>query len=154
MIETVDLAYRENAALGTDPVGLVVVLYDLLLKDLHEAVIALVGGDVERRTAAVRHCLLVLQELQSTLDFNQGGVVAENLDRFYNFIRAKVLEGQIKASSDIFEQQITLVASIREAWQQVRREQLAATSAQEAEVPNIPSALLEPEATAAAHWSA
>ncbi|ABF41938.1 flagellar protein FliS [Candidatus Koribacter versatilis Ellin345] len=154
MTDNPDLAYRENEALATDPLGLVVVLYDMLLKDLHEAVVSVSAGDVEKRSNAVRHCLLVLQELQGTLDFERGGVVAENLDRFYNFIRAKLLEGQIKASSEIFEQQITLVASIREAWQQVRRDQLATEVGSSDTAPIIPGPLVDVETTVAAHWSA
>ena len=124
MIDNANLAYRECDAITTDPVGLVVVLYDILLKDLNECVAALVGGNIEQRSNAVRHALLVLQQLQGTLDFERGGVVAENLDRFYNFIRAKLLEGQIKASQEIFKQQTVLVSSIREAWQQVRADSL------------------------------
>ncbi len=153
MTNDADITYRENEVLTADPVGLVVVLYDMLLKDLHEAAVYLSSGDVQKRTDAVRHCLLVLQELQGTLDFQRGGVVAENLDRFYNFIRAKVLEAQIKASGEIFEQQMTLVASIREAWQQVRSELAVVQCKQDETLPIIPGSMSEPEA-ATAHWSA
>jgi flagellar secretion chaperone FliS len=130
-------AYREAEALTTDPVGLVVVLYDMLLTDLHQAVAALAENDIERRAKAIRHSMLVLQQLQSTLDMERGGVVAVNLERFYNFIRAKLLEGQIKASPEILTQQITLVASIRDAWQQVRSDQLAASTTSEDPPPGV-----------------
>jgi flagellar protein FliS len=155
MINDANLIYRENEAVTADPVGLVVILYDVLLKDLREAVSALTAGDIERRAVAVRHSMLVLQQLQSTLDMEGGGVVAANLEQFYNFTRAKLLEGQIKASSEIFEQQITFVSSIREAWQQVRRDQLdlAATAASET-TPEISGAVLEAERASMAQWSA
>ena len=155
MTNDANFAYRETDALTADPVGLVVILYDLLLKDLREAVLALAAGDVERRATAIRHSLLVLQQLQGTLDMEHGGIVATNLEQFYNFTRAKLLEGQIKASSDIFEQQITFVASIREAWQQVRSDQLTASvrSAKE-ESPAVPGSILEGESAPAAQWSA
>ena len=153
MTENPDLAHRTNDALVSDPVGLVVVLYDMLLRDLHDAVASLANGDIERRTNAVRHTLLVLQELQGTLDFKQGGVVAENLDRFYNFIRAKLLEGQIKASAEIFEQHITFVRSIREAWQQVRKDQLNEQAKIDETNSTVPGPLLEAELMTA-QWSA
>lgn len=150
-----NFAYRESAALTTDPVGLVVVLYDMLLRDLHDALTALHTGDIESRAAAVRHCLLVLQQLQGTLDYQRGGVVAENLGRFYDFTRAKLLEGQIKASPEIFEQQVTFVSSIRDAWQQVRTEQLqTAEAAVSTETLAIPGAFRGDDAAAAAQWSA
>ena len=122
-------AYRQTEALTTDPVGLVVVLYDMLLKDLREAVQALAENNIEQRAACVRHSILVLQQLQSTLDMGRGGTVAQNLERFYNFTRAKLLEAQIKASAETFAQQITFVSSIRDAWQQVRQQQEALAEA-------------------------
>lgn len=155
MTNDANLAYRETDAMTTDPVGLVVVLYDMLLKDLREALAALVASDIERRAAAIRHSMLILQQLQGTLDVDRGGVVAQNLDRFYNFTRAKLLEGQIKASPEIFEQQITFVDSIREAWQIVRSEQLANNLAASPEEPApIPGAILENDPASLAQWSA
>ncbi len=155
MTNDANVAYRQTEALTADPVGLVVILYDLLLKDLREAVLALAASDVERRASAIRHSLLVLQQLQGTLDMEHGGPVATNLEQFYNFTRAKLLEGQIKASSEIFEQQITFVVSIREAWQQRRSEQLAiSVPSGKEESPAITGAILEGDPASAAQWSA
>lgn len=153
MTNDANLAYREAEVLTTDPVGLVVLLYDMLLKDLREAVAAIAAANIDRRTAAIRHCLLVLQELQGTLDMEKGGVVATNLENFYNFTRAKLLEGQIKASSEIFEQQTTFVASIRDAWQQVRADQLKQEKALAPDTA-IPTVAFETDSIAAAQWSA
>jgi hypothetical protein len=67
-----------------------------------------------------------------------------------------LLEGQIKASSEIFEQQRIFVRSIRDAWKQVRAEQLA--ESEQAPLPQPLQALTPPpaaDATAAANqWSA
>jgi flagellar protein FliS len=137
MNDNATFAYRTTDAITTDPVGLVVLLYDTLLKDIREAVLALAAQDFEGRAAAVRHSMLVLQQLQGTLDMERGGVVAENLERFYNFTRAKLLEAQIKMSAEMFEQQIIFVASIREAWTEVQKQELAAakeTGMQEAAI--------------------
>jgi flagellar secretion chaperone FliS len=155
MTENANLAYRETDAITTDPVGLVVVLYDILLKDLNESVAALSVGDVERRSNAIRHAFLVLQQLQGTLNFERGGVVAENLDRFYNFTRAKLLEAQIKASAETIEQQIVFVSSIREAWQQVRAEELKPTEEPGAETfAMVPPPSLEPDTRGGSAWTA
>jgi flagellar protein FliS len=148
------LAYRQNEITTTDGVGLVLVLYDMLLRDLRTAITALEAADIEARAAAIRHSLLVLQQLQGTLDMDRGGVVAQNLDRFYNFIRAKLLDGQIKASAAIFREQVTFVASIREAWEQVRQDQLSSNMSQEAEVVLAPPPVSDITGAGAAQWSA
>jgi flagellar secretion chaperone FliS len=154
MTNDANFAYRETEVLTTDPVGLVVLLYDMLLKDLRAAIVALAAADIDRRAAAIRHCMLVLQELQGTLDMEEGGVVATNLENFYNFTRAKLLEGQIKGSAEIFEQQITFVSSIRDAWKQVRADQLQQEKAPATETTTVPPPVFEAEALSAAQWSA
>jgi flagellar protein FliS len=155
MTNDVNYAYRESEALTTDPVGLVVALYEMLLKDIREAASALADADIEHRAAAIRHGLLVLQQLQSTLDMERGGGVAHNLERFYNYIRAKLLEGQIKCSSEIFEQQITFVASIRDAWRQVQLEQMDASAPAVMECKSVaPAPILEAEPSSLVQWSA
>lgn len=155
MTNEANFAYRQSEALTEDPIGLVVVLYDMMLKDLQDAIGALSRADADSRAAAVRHSMLVLQQLQSTLDMEKGGVVAANLERFYNFTRAKLLEGQIKASSEIFEQQVIFIRSIRDAWEQVRAEQRFA-SEQPSMPPDIPvmSATAAAESSVANQWSA
>lgn len=154
MNDDISLAYRKTDAITTDPLGLVVLLYDTLLKDIRDAVSALAAQDVERRAAAVRHSMLVLQQLQGTLDMERGAVVAENLERFYNFTRAKLLEAQIKMSAEMFEQQIIFVASIREAWTEVRKAELEAQSQPLHSESAVPAPLLADPEPAASQWSA
>lgn len=149
------LAYRQTAALSSEPVELVVVLYDMLLKDIRDALLALSAGNIERRAEAIRHGMLVLQQLQGSIDRERGGIVAENLDRFYNFTRSKLLEGQIKASAEIFEQQILFVASIRDAWRAVGAKQVDGNGGSaDTEGPSNPPLLPLPEPAAASEWSA
>jgi flagellar protein FliS len=110
------LAYRETTALGATPVGMVVLLYDRLLQDTHNAVIALETQDVEARARHVNHALLILQQLQGTLDFGAGEATARQLDAFYRVVRGKLLEAQIRQSPELMLQQARAIAEVREAW--------------------------------------
>lgn len=113
------LAYRESASIGASPVGLVVLLYDRLLQDIHNAVAALEAHDVEARSNQINHALLVLQQLQGTLDLEAGGEASRQLDAFYGVLRGKLLEGQIRQSADLLLQQAHAVAQVREAWARI-----------------------------------
>jgi flagellar protein FliS len=106
------------AAQSASPVGLVVILYDLLAIDLREAIAAMRKGDIERRSAELNHAFLVLMQLEGSLEMEKGGEAARNLARFYSHIRAKLLEAQIKQSAEILERQIELILDVRGAWQQ------------------------------------
>jgi flagellin-specific chaperone FliS len=81
-------------------------------------------ADIEERTAEIKHSFLVLQQLEGSLDMENGGEAAKHLSAFYSVLRSKILEAQIKASPEILRQQIELVLEVRQAWQQVDKPNL------------------------------
>jgi len=113
------LAYREAASLGASPLGVVVLLYDRLVQDIHASVAAMRSGDTEARSAHVNHALLILQELQGKLDFSAGGVAARQLDAFYRHVRGKLLEAQIRKSAEMLLEQAQALVQVRECWAQI-----------------------------------
>jgi flagellar secretion chaperone FliS len=110
------LAYRENAVRGATPIELVVILFDAAISDMRRALSAIQTSDIEERADAVRHAMLVLQQLQGTLDFEQGGDVARQFEQFYNLIRAKLLESQLRNSPELMQQQIGFMSDVRNCW--------------------------------------
>ena len=121
-IPNVAVAYRESAALGVSGVGIVVLLYDRLVQDMHGAAAALTAGDIEARAAHVNHALLILQQLQGRLDFAAGSTTARQLDAFYSHLRGKLLEAQIKHSPEVLLEQVQAVTQVRECWAEVERQ--------------------------------
>jgi len=110
------LAYRENAVRSATPIELVVILFDAAIDDMRRAVSAIKAGDIETRATAIRHAMLILQQLQGTLDFEKGGLVARQFEQFYNLIRAKVLESQLRDSPELMLQQIRFMSEVRDCW--------------------------------------
>ena len=114
-----ELSYRSVAIANASPVGLVIVLYDLLVEDLRRAMKALERADVEARSRALKHAFLVLQQLQGSLNREKGGDAAKYLSHFYAVLRAGIWEAHIKQSSEILRKQISLLLDVRQTWAQV-----------------------------------
>jgi flagellar protein FliS len=114
-------SYREGAVRGASPVRLVICLYEQAIEDLRLAVIALERGDIEARTRGINHALMVIAQLQGSLDMERGGDVARNLSRFYSLVRAGLTEAQLKQSGRILEQQVSQLVLVHEAWLEVER---------------------------------
>ena len=115
------LSYREAAARGANSVRLVTLLYEQAIEDLRRALAALKNGEVEKRTREINHALLVIGHLQASLDKDQGGQVAVNLERFYNQLRAGLMKAQFQQSAGLLEQQISHLMFVHEAWCEVDR---------------------------------
>ena len=116
------LTYREAAVAGASPVRLVILLYEQAMEDLRRALSAHSRGDIEGRTREINHAVLVIGHLQATLDRDQGGKVADNLARFYEQVRARLVEAQCKQSMAILDEQIAHLMQVHDAWCLVERD--------------------------------
>ncbi len=114
-------SYRETAVRGASPVRLVLCLYEQAIDDLRRAVMALEQGAIETRTREINHALLVIAQLERSLDMERGGQVATNLARFYGILRLGLSQAQLKQSSSLLEQQISQLVIVHEAWLEVER---------------------------------
>ncbi|MGD0570046.1 MAG: flagellar export chaperone FliS [Candidatus Sulfotelmatobacter sp.] len=145
-------SYREAAVRGASPVQLVICLYEQAIEDLRRAILAQENGAIEVRTRQINHALMVLGQLQGTLDKQRGGEVALNLERFYVVVRAALIEAQLKQSTRILEQQISQLAIVHEAWLEVERA-TAAGKPQSAE-PTQPQPEASSPETRSSKWNA
>lgn len=100
---------------------MVILLFDSAIQDMRRALAAMGRGDVEARSSEIGHALIVLQQLQGTLDFERGGSAARQFEQFYNLVRAKLLEAQIRGSSDLMRQQIRYMSEVRDCWTHAKR---------------------------------
>jgi flagellar protein FliS len=114
-----ELRYLQAAVEGATSVGLVTMLFDRLVADLQRAIAAMRKADVETRCEQMKHALMILQQLEGSLDHEHGGEAARNLATFYSFGRAKVIESQIKGDPRVLERLIDHVVDLRSAWEHV-----------------------------------
>ncbi|MFZ0799239.1 MAG: flagellar export chaperone FliS [Terriglobales bacterium] len=114
-------SYREAAVRGASRVQLVVRLYEQIVEDLRQAAIAVEQNAIERQSKRIKHAILVIGHLQSSLDFEKGGKVAHDLNHFYDVLRQNLVQVQFQPSRRALTQQITDLLVLREAWIQVER---------------------------------
>ncbi|MFZ0774298.1 MAG: flagellar export chaperone FliS [Candidatus Sulfotelmatobacter sp.] len=145
-------SYREASVRGASPVRLVICLYEQAIEDLRRAVIALEKGAIEIRTREINHALLVIAQLQGSLDMERGGEVAKNLAQFYGLVRAGLTEAQVKQSARLLERQISQLVLVYEAWLEVER--AVAKPNPPTPAPTSDSPAISSPATSFADWNA
>ena len=137
-----ELAYQEAAVRNASPIELVIILYDVLARDLHDAIAAMESGHIEGRSAKLKHGFLALQQLEGSLNMDEGGELATNMSRFYSMLRGQMMKAQIEQDGGILRELVQLLFSVREAWAELNS-RLAAP-------PEVPAA----QAASSANWKA
>lgn len=116
--EEIGSTYCETGSVGASPLELVVLLYGVLIDDLRRAKQAIRDRDIEARTFELQHALRILEQLQGSLNMEEGGEVARTLEQLYSIVRAKVIEAQWTVSETVLQSQIDLLSPVRDAWKE------------------------------------
>lgn len=116
------ILYRQNATRGATPVGLVVILYEEMIRSLQKAITAIESGKVEERSMELTHVLGIIGYLQAVLDFENGKDVARKLAAVYNSARDRVFHANVDPRTGPVRQLIGEFSSLAEAWREVDRQ--------------------------------
>jgi len=73
-------------------------------------------SDATRTTDHLTRSLTMLYGLQSCLNFEEGGEIAENLFRLYEYARLQLIETSRTGETDGAKTAIDAINEIREAW--------------------------------------
>jgi len=116
------MSYQQQALAGATGVELIVALYDGLMRFLYRAMQCVEENDVHGRRVAVKKALDILMYLQARLRPDVGGTVAASLGDFYSTMFTLTLEASHLESREQFQEVISFVRNVREAWVVVARD--------------------------------
>lgn len=143
------VAYQEAAVRNANAIELVIMLYDILARDLHGAIDAMEAGNIETRSSKLKHGFLALQQLEGSLPIDEGGDLAAGMSRFYSMLRAQMMKAQVQQDSAILRELIQLLFSVREAWVELNNRQAPIP-----EVATAPASTSAPTQAQSASWKA
>lgn len=127
-------AYRKKDVEVLRPVEIVSRLYSTLLLRLRTAEAAIDEGKVAEKGEALGLAFAILAELHGSLDTEQGGEIAENLNGLYGFLFSELTFVNLQNDKDRLANAIKAVEPLAEAWAQLAAtDKGAATTGQEEE---------------------
>jgi flagellar protein FliS len=109
-------AYRAAQVETRSPIELVVMLYDGALRFIAEADAAVARGDAPAKRNAISRTLAIVSELQSTLNMEQGGQIAESLDSLYTYVNRRLLDASVNNDAAALQECGKLLSTLRDAW--------------------------------------
>jgi flagellar protein FliS len=98
------------------PVELVLVLTDGLLEELARARGHIVGKRYELKANSLNKCTDIINGLASSLDFDHGGEVVENLGRLYDYCAGRLYTAGVSLDPTIVDEVVALITTIKKGW--------------------------------------
>ena len=107
-----------------DPHAIIQFLYQELLNNV-EKIIKLEVSKTETYVKSVSRALGIIYTLQTSLDFDKGGKISENLFTVYEFCRAAILEKNENNANEKLLTAQKLLKEIAGAWEQIPLKEIA-----------------------------
>jgi len=112
--------YREMHVASERPEDVVLKLYDGAIGFLRNAREELVEkSNVPEKARLIEKTTKILDYLQSCLDMERGGEIAENLNRLYDYMLVRLTQANAENSGSKIDEVIRLLGTIREGWKEI-----------------------------------
>jgi len=113
--------YQETAVSTQNRGRLIVMLYDGAIKFLRQALDDLRRGDMVAKGRHINKAQDILFELNTVLDMEKGGQIAQNLRALYNFMQRHLTQANIRKDSKMIEEVIALLEELNQSWRAICR---------------------------------
>jgi flagellar secretion chaperone FliS len=121
-------AYRSAELQTISQRDLIVRLYQGAERFLVQAQAAMHNKQIEMAHNSCLKAKAIFTELLLTLNFSQGGAIALQLKELYLFMIIKTVEANLRKDPKLIAQLLPIVATLREAWQQIPDDQANLTA--------------------------
>jgi flagellar protein FliS len=109
-------SYRQTEVQSRTPLELVTMLYDGALRFLAVARDSIERNDIPARRDALNRTLAIVAELQNTLNLEQGGDIAAELDRLYEYSNVRLLDAAMRNDVVPVDEVRRIFEILRDAW--------------------------------------
>ena len=122
MLDAYSNSEKKAVIEAEDSHAMVLLLFDELIKTarIFSQNIKVKNGNQEVKSENMSKALTIIYALQSSLDFERGGEIAENLYRLYEYTREQILIDNKSNEAAGVLVAISSLEDIREAWIEIR----------------------------------
>jgi flagellar protein FliS len=110
--------YRGVQVEGANPLELILLTYDVLIKSLRLAKLAGEEENIAAEAQQLSRALEALIELVTNLDMEKGGAIAASLGSLYAYMSRRIMEASAGGDTGAaIDEVLSLANSLREGWQ-------------------------------------
>ncbi len=110
----------ETSVNQASPHQLIVLLFEGALNAIRLAELFIEKGNIAGKGQAISKAINIIDNgLKSSLDLEQGGEIAENLDQLYQYISQQLVLANLHNDKDKLQVCFNLLDNIAQAWREI-----------------------------------
>lgn len=107
---------NDLALTDASPQRLIGLLLDRALEHVSKASGSMQRGEVAPTGEAIGKAMTIISSLQASLDYEQGGDIATNLDSLYDYMNQRLLQATSEKNMDHLKEVSRLLHEIKAGW--------------------------------------
>lgn len=104
---------------AASPHRLIEMLMDGALEKIAFAKGFMERGNISEKGGHISWAISIVDGLRASLDLEKGGEIAQNLDDLYDYMTRRLARANVENNPDILDEVSSLMASVKNSWQQV-----------------------------------
>ena len=121
--------YRKATIDTSDSVGIISLLFDGAINFIKLGRVKMGERDIAGKGLYIGKATAVVGELASSLNMEEGGEIARNLRRLYDFVLDRLLRANLKNDAAALDEAEKVLQVLREGWKGMERNQAASHAA-------------------------
>lgn len=115
--------YEQTQVVTSTGLQLIVLLYDGAIQSIEIAGREIQAKNVREKARHLGRAIAIIGELNSVLDYEQGGEIARSLRRLYDYMMAELVEANARNNAQKLDGPLRCLSTLREAWREVAAQQ-------------------------------
>ncbi len=109
--------YVKNSVETASPLRQIILLYEQAILSLKAVIMDIESGDIKSKSADIAKVGDIIRVLDSALDFERGGKIAQNLHMLYDFIERSLFVVHAKNDIQLAQDLIEILENLKEGWE-------------------------------------
>lgn len=111
--------YKQTQVMTSSRVQVVVLLYDAAIQSIELARAGIESNDLNEKGRFLGRAISIIGELNSVLDFEQGGEIARSLRRLYEYMLNELVTANVRNDVRHLDGPLRCLTTLREGWREI-----------------------------------
>ena len=110
--------YQQTQVQTASPEKILIMLYDGAIQFLNKARVGMENKNIEETHNNIMRAQRIIQEFMNTLDRQNGGEIAENLYRLYDYLNYRLIQSNVKKDIDGIDEVLRHLKELKATWEE------------------------------------